>query len=334
MNSKIAIVGSGFGMYCLLPAFSRINECKVVSICGKNSKRMTNFCKKFNVKQYTNWKEMLQKEKPNAVAIAVIPQNQYEIAKYALENDIAVFAEKPLTTSLDTSITLNNLAKKRGLPNMMDFLFTEIPEWLETKKIVESGSLGEILGIDVNWTFLSYDLKNNLKSWKTDIKQGGGALSLVFSHTLYYLEYFLGSIRQIHCKIFSSEKSLNNGDTEIDMTFVFNKKCLGHAHLDISESNSNHTITFRGERGNIILQNSSESFVDNFELIVKTNDESQKIKPGKSLNVFDTEDDTRIKVIEPIARRFINWCNSGIASKPDFQDGTRVQELIETSRNN
>ncbi|SVD65029.1 uncharacterized protein METZ01_LOCUS417883, partial [marine metagenome] len=42
-------------MYCLLPAFSRINECKVVSICGKNSKRMTNFCKKFNVKQYTNW---------------------------------------------------------------------------------------------------------------------------------------------------------------------------------------------------------------------------------------------------------------------------------------
>ena len=138
MNSKIAIVGSGFGMYCLLPAFSRINECEVVSICGKNSERMTDFCKKFNVKQYTNWKEMLQKEKPNAVAIAVIPQNQYEIAKYALENDIAVFAEKPLTTSLDTSITLNNLAKKRGLPNMMDFLFTEIPEWLETKKIVET----------------------------------------------------------------------------------------------------------------------------------------------------------------------------------------------------
>ena len=112
MNSKIAIVGSGFGMYCLLPAFSRINECEVVSICGKNSERMTNFCKKFNVKQYTNWKEMFQKEKPNAVAIAVIPQNQYEIAKYALENDIAVFAEKPLTTSLETSITLNNLAKK------------------------------------------------------------------------------------------------------------------------------------------------------------------------------------------------------------------------------
>ena len=48
----------------------------------------------------------------------------------------------------------------------------------------------------------------------------------------------------------------------------------------------------------------------------------------------DELEDPRVKVITPVAERFINWCNSGIASKPDFQDGTRVQELIETSRNN
>jgi predicted dehydrogenase len=334
MNTKVAIVGSGFGMYCLLPVFSRIKECDVVSISGKNSQRMTDFCKKFNVKKYDNWKDMLKKEKPNAVAIAIIPKNQFEVAKYALENGIAVFAEKPLTTTLETSIILTDLAKKQKLPNMIDFLFTEIPEWVETKKIIESGLLGEILSIDVDWKFLSYDLKNNLKSWKTDVKQGGGSLSLVFSHTLYYLEYFLGTIKNIECKIFSSEKSLNNGDTEIDMTFTFNKEYSGHAHLDISKSNSNHTIKFRGEKGNIILQNSSESFVDNFELILQINGESQKIKPKKSLNTLDPDDDSRIKVIEPLATKFITWCNSGVPSKPNFQNGSRVQELIEISRIN
>ena len=83
MTTKIAIVGSGFGMYGLLPAFSDIKGCKVVSICGKNSERMLDYCKKLNLNQYTNWKEMLQKEKPDAVAIAVIPKHQYTIAKYA-----------------------------------------------------------------------------------------------------------------------------------------------------------------------------------------------------------------------------------------------------------
>ena len=112
MSTKVAIIGSGFGMYGLLPAFSGIKECQVVSICGKNSERMSHFCEKYNVKQYTDWKEMIQKENPDAVAVAVIPKHQFEIVKYALENKIAVFAEKPLTTNYETSLELYQLAKK------------------------------------------------------------------------------------------------------------------------------------------------------------------------------------------------------------------------------
>ena len=138
MDIKVAIIGSGFGMYGLLPAFSGIKGCQVVSICGKNSERMLNYCKKLGLARYTNWREMLQKEKPNAVAIAVIPSHQYEIAKYALENGIAVFAEKPLTSDYDASLELSELAKEKGLPNMLDFIFPEIPEWQATKKMINA----------------------------------------------------------------------------------------------------------------------------------------------------------------------------------------------------
>ena len=206
MYTKVAIVGSGFGMYGLLPAFSGIEGCKVVSICGKNSERMLNYCKKLGLNRYTDWAEMLRKEKPDAVAIAVIPSHQYEIARYALENDIAVFAEKPLTTSFDTSLELNKLAEKKRMPNMLDFIFTEIPEWRAAKKMIENGLMGKIIKVSIDWTFLSYDLMNHIKSWKTDVKQGGGALSFYFSHVLYYLEYFLGRIKNIECSFSSSEK--------------------------------------------------------------------------------------------------------------------------------
>ena len=114
MRSKIAIIGSGFGMYGLLPSFSRIDECDVVSICGKNSDRMKQYCKKYNLNQYDDWNEMLQTELPDAIAIAVVPKYQYEIAKYALENNMGVFAEKPLTTSFNTSLELYSLAKKKA----------------------------------------------------------------------------------------------------------------------------------------------------------------------------------------------------------------------------
>ena len=334
MNTKVAIVGSGFGMYGLLPAFSRIKECKVVSICGKNSEMMLNNCKKLGLNRYTDWREMLQKEKPDAVAIAVIPSHQYEIAMYALENGMAVFAEKPLTTSFDTSLELNKLAKKKRLPNMLDFLFPEIPEWHAAKKAIENGLIGEILKVNVDWTFLSYDLMNHIKSWKTDVKQGGGALSFYFSHVFYYLEYFLGRIKNIECNFSLSEKSLNKGETGTDMTISFENGCVGNVHMDISNTDQQkHKVEFHAEGKTMILQNFNSNFVDNFELILNTSKGIEKIKPDMLLDSsYDESEDPRVKVIKPIAERFINWCNTGNTAKPDFEDGLRVQELIKMAR--
>ena len=60
---------------------------------------------------------------------------------------------------------------------------------------------------------------------------------------------------------------------------------------------------------------------------------TQKIEAENTLSTQITDlEDPRIKVIRPIAERFINWCNTGIPSKPDFQDGLRVQKLIEMAR--
>ena len=47
---------------------------------------------------------------------------------------------------------------------MLDFLFPEIPEWHAAKKAIENGLIGEILKVNVDWTFLSYDLMNHIKS--------------------------------------------------------------------------------------------------------------------------------------------------------------------------
>jgi len=334
MDTKIVIVGSGFGMYCLLPTFSKIKGCKVVGICGKNSERMTNYCKKFGVSRYTNWKEMLEKEKPDAIAIAIIPKYQYEIAKYSLENNIAVFAEKPLTTSFTDSLILKELAKTKKLPNMIDFEFPEIPEWRKAKQILENEQIGKVSSISVNWTFLSYDLKNKIDSWKTDIEQGGGALSLVFSHTFYYLEYFLGEIKDLQCNFSSSEKSLNNGETTINMTISFKNGCKGNIHVDISDSEQQkHVIEFHGTNGKLILQNQSDSLVDNFELILHTTNGPQKIESDKPVMISnENSEDPRVKVVSYLAEKFIKWCNTGVSVKPDFQDGARVQELIDMAR--
>ncbi len=334
MDKKIAIIGSGFGTYGLLPAFAATEGCKVISVCAEKSERLLNSCKRFGVdKIYSDWKEMLQKEKPDALCIAVIPKHQYKIAKYALENRISVFAEKPLTTSRDTSLELCLLAKNNNLANMVDFIFPEIPEWIAAKLAIKDGAIGKIFNINVEWKMMSYDLKNSVKSWKTDINEGGGALSFFFSHVLYYLEYFIGRIKSLECVLSSSEKSLNHGDSVINMAILFENGCTASAHMNISfVGPQKHSIEFHGEKGTMALQNNSESPVDNFKLTIHTESGTQELLADKFPNLSYDDLDPRVKVIKPIAERFIKWCNTGVVSKPDFQDGARVQELIELAR--
>ena len=218
------------------------------------------------------------------------------------------------------------------MPNIIDFIFPEIQEWKKTKQILENGLIGEILSVNVDWNFFSYDLQHNIDSWKTDVTKGGGALSFYFSHVFHYLEYFLGKIENLQCNLFFSNHNQNSAETGVDMSILFANGCKGHAQMDISGKDvPKHQIEFLGKNGSMILKNTSSNFVENFEITVKTAHGIQHIQlPKSSLNTFE---DSRVKVVLPIAKRFIDWCNTGVASKPDFEDGMRVQELIELARN-
>jgi len=214
---------------------------------------------------------------------------------------------------------------------MVDFIFPEIPAWRNTKKLLDDGLIGKILNVNVVWTFLSYDLRNEIESWKTDIKQGGGALSFYFSHVFYYLEFYVGKIKNLNCSLYSSEKSAYGGETSVSLTMLFENGCSGNAHMDISYTGTpKHIVEFHGEHGTIILLNTTSDFVDNFQIIVT----KQGIENTERSDIcnFDKSDDPRVKVLQPIAKRFIQWCRTGIPSKPDFQDGLRVQELIDMAR--
>lgn len=216
----------------------------------------------------------------------------------------------------------------------MDFIFPEIPEWKEAHHLIQSGIIGKISNINVDWKFMSHDLKNNINSWKTNVNDGGGALSFYFSHVFYYLENFLGRIKTIDCNFSFSKKNIQNGETGVQMTLLFENNCVGKINLDISYTGQQkHLLEFIGETSSLYLDNNTTNFVDGFELYVNKMGKIQKIVPEISFDTsFENLEDPRIKIVIPIAIRFINWCNNGVKTKPDFQDGLRVQELIEKTR--
>ena len=328
---RIAIIGSGFGRYGLLPAFSGIDGCSVVAMCGKKDANMIADCKKFGVEKiYTDWKELLKNEELDAVALAVTPRAQYTIAKAAIQKGLHVFAEKPLTANLVQAKELLVLAKKKKIVHCVDFLFPEINAWKYVKKLLDAKTYGELRHISAEWDFLSYDIKNKKKSWKTTSVEGGGALSFYFSHGLYYLEYLVGKIADVQSVFTYSKESLGGAEAGIDLIYRYKNGVTGSAHMSCNARGIHrHRVTFQCAKALIVLENAN-SHVDDFILTVHTEHGSERL-------VVPAEDgiegqDGRVTIVQKVARRFVDSCKNHKKMTPSFVDGVRVQELIQVIR--
>lgn len=328
---KVGIIGSNFGVIGLASAFNSLNNCKVVAVCAQKSVQLNRYCKRTDLKNvYTDWRLLLKNENLNAIAIAVTPQAQYQIAKTAIGKGLDVFAEKPLAANITQARELLTLARKKRITHGIDFMFPEIAEWKKVKDLIDSKTLGDLKHISVNWDWLSGDIKYKRSSWKTSVAEGGGALSFYFSHGLYYLEYFAGKIVNTRSLFTHSPRNSNGAEVAVDMLLQFKNGVTGYAHVScISTGMVKHQLIFQCEYGVIVLENEN-AIVNNFDVKVYSQNGVKQLKIIKDRDVEN--EDERVKIVRKLAKRFINACINNQQTTPSFEEGIRVQELIEKIR--
>jgi predicted dehydrogenase len=321
---RLGIIGSGFGQYGLFPALRSLKNAEVVALAGKKRPQLLEYCQLIGFTNiYTDWKEMLEKEELDAVAIAVTPNAQYEITKVAIRKGLHIFAEKPLAANLKQAKEMKKLADKAKITTTVDFLFPEINEWLKAKEMIDKKVLGKLRHLSVHWDFLSYDVKHKKKTWKFEPTEGGGALSFYFSHGLHYLEHFAGTIEKF--------QSQERGEVGADILFTTKHGITGDAHINADSAGIyRHELIFSCERGTIILRNSHLPQVTQFTLSTVINGKEKIIRVPKDKTI--PGEDERAKLVRKLAKRFVTASLAHEPMSPSFKEGLRVQELIDAIR--
>ncbi len=332
MKTRVAVVGSGFGLYGLLPAFQQIPDCAAVGIFGESSDRLLNYCRQTAVPFFRDWRGMLEQCRPDAIAVAVIPRHQHEIIAHALARGISVFAEKPLAVDLAQAKALLEQARAKKVAHMVDFLFPEIPEWRRARELLEQGAIGRPLHCQMNWRFLSHDIKHKTQGWKTRPEEGGGALSFYFSHAFYNLEFFLGKMQSLRCGLPGAPDTPGAGETGVSLAASFQNGCSGNVIFDCAfPGRPEHAWDFQGEAGALLLENTAASFTGGFQLTRRPKNGPAEKVPVPPLP-SDPSLDERVVLVKSLAERFLCWQRDSVPARPDFADGLRVQQLIELAR--
>ncbi len=330
----VGIVGIGFGRAVHLPAVRADLRTKVAAIAASTSERAKRIAQESGIaKSYGDWRQMLADPEVQAVAIAVPPQEQPEIALAALRAGKHVFCEKPLAHSAAAAAAMADAAKIANRANLVDFEFPVVREWKAAKRMVESGAIGTIHHVHVAWHVETYAIQKRLMSWKTNLPGGGMLMSFV-SHCFHYLPWLAGPIDKIRATLYREANDPGDADTIDQIEMYFRSGAYGTITASCNAPcGSGHRVEIYGDSGSICLENRTREYLDGFTVTCTTRTGPVAVQLEDEL-VADAGDlkDSRVRTVAVLMRRFVDWIESGAPAGPDFREGLRVQQLIDAAQ--
>jgi predicted dehydrogenase len=331
---RIGIVGANYGRTVQLPAFRADPRCEVVALAASDKARAAKLAQAVGVRKgYGGWRQLVEDEGVDAVAIATPPNLQADIAIRALELGKPVFIEKPMASDLAGARAMLRQAALIRKPTCIDYNFHQIAAWQRAKQMLDAGAVGALRHAVVNWHVESRAIQLRMRNWKTmGGHDGGGVLGNFISHCFHYLEWFAGPIAGLSARL---SGLADDPQTETTVAMAMQLESGPLVSLSMSCASflgSGHRFEFFGEDGTLVLHNRTADYMRGFELYHGKRPATQLAR----IAVDDPDDaqypDGRIAPVSRLAHKFLDAIERGGSVTPGFAEGYRVQQLIDAAR--
>ncbi len=147
MALKAAVIGTGSMGSNHARIYAGMEAINLAGISDLDQMQCTTLSKKYGVHAYSNYQELLEKEKPDIVSIAVPTANHAAVALDCLQAGANILVEKPIASNLEEAQTIISAAKAARLKLMVGHIVRFNPAVRELKKHLDAGELGRIFQI-------------------------------------------------------------------------------------------------------------------------------------------------------------------------------------------
>jgi len=144
---KVAVIGIGSMGANHVRVYAGMDSVKLVAVSDINGQHCAQLAEKFGIPAYSDYHELLEKEKPDLVSIAVPTASHAAVALDCLQAGAHVLIEKPIASTLDEAQQIIQAAKTANLKLMVGHIVRFNPAVRELKKHLDNGELGRIFQI-------------------------------------------------------------------------------------------------------------------------------------------------------------------------------------------
>lgn len=158
---KWAVLGTGVIANEMAAGLQKMGK-SIYAVGNRTYDKAAAFAAKYGIgKVYTTIDEIFSDEDVDIIYITTPHNTHYSFMKKALENGKHILVEKAITLNSSELREMTELANEKGLVIAEAMTIWHMPLYKELWKIIESGEMGKVQMITVNFgSFKEYDMKN------------------------------------------------------------------------------------------------------------------------------------------------------------------------------
>jgi len=155
---------------------------------------------------FSDWKKMLDQQKPEMVWAFVENNRHLEIAQYCAARKIHILFEKPLASNFKEAVEIRDLARKSGIYVMANYQMAWWPANYTAKDLADKGAIGRVWRLrgivghgGPTW---HTGTTRFFVDWLTDpVKNGGGALVDFGCYNALWSLWYLGRPDSVYAEV-------------------------------------------------------------------------------------------------------------------------------------
>jgi predicted dehydrogenase len=144
---RAAVIGVGAMGRNHARVYTEISSTRLVAVADTNPEIGEPVAHKYSVPAYTDYRELLEKQRPDIATIAVPTCFHKEVAEAAMEAGTHVLVEKPIAATVEEGQALIDRAKELDRQLMVGHIVRFNPAMQTLKHHIEAGELGRIFQI-------------------------------------------------------------------------------------------------------------------------------------------------------------------------------------------
>jgi len=280
-----ALIGCGRISPNHIQAALQQKELQIVALCDKNLEKAQKLAdtlpeeQQKRIKIYTNYQEMLEKQRPELCAIATESGEHAKIALDALDSGSNLIIEKPIALSLRDANTIIQRAEEKKLKVCACHQNRFNKSIQRVRKALERGAFSKLLHGTAHVRWCRNEQYYTQAPWRGTWQQDGGALMNQCIHNIDLLRWMMGDeIQEVTAYI----SKLNHPYIQAEdlglalIKFKNGSYGLIEGTTNVYPANLEETLYLFGEKGTVKVGGESVNIIEEWHFAEEDDAETVK----------------------------------------------------------